>query len=63
MFESKNKLALANFALLITSTVAVAVAKQRLPIVDLGYELHQAASFNVSYNSSIGPNYNHRCIR
>lgn len=60
MFESKNTLMFAGFALLIRSAAAVAI--QRLPIVDLGYQLHQAASFNVSYKPPIGPGHSHTCI-
>lgn len=61
MCKLKNKRTLASFALLMSS--ATAVPNQSLPIVDLGYELHQAASLNVSYNPSIGPGQYHRCIR
>ncbi|KAH7110372.1 carboxylesterase family protein-like protein [Dendryphion nanum] len=55
MFKLMNKLALASFALIYSAAVA---AYQRLPIVDLGYELHQAASFN-----NTGGYYNFTNIR
>ena len=46
---------------LFTFPIADGTSTQNLPIVDLGYELHQASSFNVStFNCSLisfSPNY------
>jgi hypothetical protein len=39
-------------AVLALPFAAVAESVQRLPIVDLGYEVYRAASFNVSHAAS-----------
>jgi hypothetical protein len=51
MFKPSRKHAIAVLALLVTFATAVSERERGLPIVDLGYELHQAANFNVSLNS------------